>query len=436
MLIVKSPKVINHFNHLHKMKINPFKPNSPSRSGMFVGRINEIEKLEASLIQTRANQSVSFLLTGERGIGKTSLLNLIKFFAEGYIEVREQKLNFLVVEIDITKDTTRFGLIKKIELALSRKLAQTEKTKKVFNDIWNFVKKFEVAGVKYNDSNNQEKELLFEEFSYSLADTLNRITNLSDTNFDAKYDGILLLIDEADNASDTIDLGVFVKLLTERLQKEGSEKLMFGIAGLPRIKDILIKSHPSSLRIFEEIELDRLNNDEIKEIIQKVLENGKVLNDYETVVDDKAQDLLVEFSEGFPHFIHQYGYCAFELSDGKMITTTNVINGAFGKRGALELIGNKYYKDDYYNKLQVDSYRQVLNIMAESMDGWITKSQIKTKFKGNDATLNNAITALRKRNIILSKQGSKGTYRLQDKGFAWWILMNCKKEEQQIKGTK
>ena len=413
------------------MKINPFKPNSPSRPGMFVGRINEIEKLEASLIQTRANQSVSFLLAGERGIGKTSLLNLIKYFAEGDIEVRNQKLNFLVVETDITKDTSRLGLIKKIELALNRKLSQTEKARKAFSEIWNFVKMFEVAGVKYNTNDAQEYELLFEEFSYSIADTLNRITNPKETSFDAKYDGILILIDEADSANDNLDLGAFVKLITERLQKEGSERLMFGIAGLPKVKEVLIKSHPSSLRIFEEIELDRLNNEEIKEVISKVLINGQELNGFEIKIDEKAESLLISFSEGFPHFIHQYGYCAFELSDGKLISEQNVILGAFGKKGALEIIGNKYYKDDYYNKLQVDSYRQVLNIMAESMDGWVTKAQIKAKFKGNEITLKNAITALRSRNIILSKVGTKGTYRLQDKGFAWWILMNCKKDEQQ-----
>lgn len=412
------------------MKINPFKPNSPSSPGVFVGRLTEIEKLEASLIQTKANQSVSFLLTGERGIGKTSLLNLIKYFAEGDIEVRGQKLNFLVIETDITKDTTRLGLIKKIELALNRKLSKSEKARKAFNEIWSFVKKFEIAGVKYNENNPQDNELLFEEFSYSIADTLNRITNSKDNNFDAKYDGILLLIDEADSASENIDLGAFVKLLTERLQKEGSEKFMFGIAGLPKVKEVLLRSHPSSLRIFEEVELDRLTKDEIKEVIAKVLEKGKELNIHSISIEEEAEKLLVNFSEGFPHFIHQYGYCSYELSDGKKITTDNVLQGAFGKKGAIELIGNKYYKDDYYNKLQVDSYRQVLNIMAESLDGWVTKNEIKQKFKGSEITLKNAITALRTRNIILSKEGTKGTYRLQDKGFAWWIMMNCKKEEQ------
>jgi Cdc6-like AAA superfamily ATPase len=415
------------------MKINPFKPNSPISPGMFVGRTEEIIKIEAALIQTRANQSVNFLLSGERGIGKTSLLLLIKYFAEGLIEVRGEKLNFLVIETDITKDTSQIGLIKKIELALRRKLAQTEKAKKIFSDIWSFAKNIEIAGVKVNSSKTEvNSELIFEEFSYSIADTLNRITKDGSSTFDAKYDGILILIDEADSASDKLDLGAFVKILIERLQKEGSEKLLFGIAGLPKMKEILFKSHPSSLRLFTEINLDRLSNDEVRQVISMVLDHSKELNKKETKIDEDATLSLINYSEGFPHFIQQHGYCSFEVCNGDVITQTDVFKGAFGKNGAIEAIGNKYYRDDYYNKIQRDNYRQVLNIMAESLDGWVTKKEISKKYKGTETTLSNAITALLKRNIIVPKEGVKGSYRLQDKGFAMWIMMYCKQQEQDV----
>ena len=68
--------------------------------------------------------------------------------------------------------------------------------------------------------------------------------------------------------------------------------------------------------------------------------------------------------------------------------------------------------------------------MAAKLDEWVTKTHIKNKFKGQAQTLDNAINALRTRGIILSKEGSKGTYRLQDKGFAWWIVMNQEKENK------
>lgn len=413
------------------MKINPFSPNSPSGPGMFAGRINEITAIEKILLQTRANKGHGFLLIGQRGIGKTSLLNLVKVQAEGSIKTNGENLNFLVIEIDITKDTTQFTLIKKIELALKRKLAKTEPTRKLFADIWSFIGKIEAAGVKINTSKETDGELIFEEFSYSLADTLHRISNKTmTTKFDASYDGILLIIDEADNASKELQLGSFAKLLTERLQKEGTQQLMIGISGLPKTKAILVESHPSSLRIFEELFLDRLIDDDVKYVLKRVLEHSNEINGQPTEMTKEAEDLLVKLSEGFPHFIHQYGYCAFDLSDGKTISEINVVKGAFGDNGAIEKIGDKYYRDDYYNKIKVESYRQVLTIMAEKLDEWVTKKFIKSKFKGNDTTLNNAINALRTRGIILSKEGSHGTYRLQDKGFAWWIVMNQEKEKK------
>ncbi|MDI6740387.1 MAG: hypothetical protein QME74_08500 [Candidatus Edwardsbacteria bacterium] len=56
------------------MRINPFNPNSPVNPGFFVGRLDEIKSIERSLIQTRADSPCHFMITGERGIGKSSLL--------------------------------------------------------------------------------------------------------------------------------------------------------------------------------------------------------------------------------------------------------------------------------------------------------------------------------------------------------------------------
>jgi hypothetical protein len=87
------------------------------------------------------------------------------------------------------------------------------------------------------------------------------------------------------------------------------------------------------------------------------------------------------------------------------------------------MIGAQYYRDDFYSKIKTESYRQVLRIMADRLDGWVTRTDIRKRFKGSDTILNNAIKALRDRHIILSKEGTKGVYRLQHKGFAYWIKL-------------
>lgn len=99
-------------------RINPFEPNSPVNPGSFVGRLEEIRRLERSLVQTSAGRPVNFMITGERGIGKTSLLNYLKHMAEGRIEAGDTTVSFLVIDTDVDQTTTQQGLVQKIELGI------------------------------------------------------------------------------------------------------------------------------------------------------------------------------------------------------------------------------------------------------------------------------------------------------------------------------
>jgi AAA+ ATPase superfamily predicted ATPase len=405
-------------------KINPFRPNSPVNPGTFVGRLNESDKLENHLLQTQAGRPVNFLLTGERGIGKTSLLVYLKYIATGAIPLQERNLSFLVVETDIDEVVDQLALVKKVELGLRKELAKTEKARQFLADAWKFLQRLEGGGFSLKPQDRKDHDLIVEEFGYSLAETVERITSAKpDDTFSKNYDGLLLLIDEADNSSDDLRLGSFLKLLLERLQKNGCNHVMVGLAGLPEVRNVLVNSHPSSLRIFEELPLGRLTDAEVEDVIELCLERANKENADQTSITPSAKRKLVDLSEGFPHFIQQFGYCAFEIDKDGQIDDTDVANAAFGPRGGLELIGDCYYRTDFYNKIQKESYRQVLRIMAEKQDAWITKSEIKRKFSGTEATLDNAIHALRNRHIILSREGHRGVYRLQHRGFAMWIKL-------------
>ena len=391
---------------------------------MFVGRVTELDKLEAALLQTRSGQPTNFMLTGERGIGKTSLLDYLKDVAAGSIENDSEKSSFLVIETDVDKKTTALGLVRKIELGLRRELGKSEKARKWLSGAWQFLQRAEAAGISLREKRESDADLVVEEFAYSLAETVNRVTSApSDDTFTAKYDGLLLLIDEADNASADLGLGSFTKLLLERLQRQNCERVMVGLAGLPEVRQVLLDSHPSSLRLFEEVPLSRLSDSEVKSVIKICLERANKVNDQKTMITPEAEQILINLSEGYPHFIQQFGYCAFAADADGLIDRSDVMDSALGKRGGLEIIGDRYYRNDFYNKIKKDSYRQVLRIMADKHDGWVTKAEIKEKFDGKESTLDNAIQALRERHIILSQEGQRGVYRLQHRGFALWIKL-------------
>lgn len=405
-------------------RINPFEPGATVSPGMFVGRSKELNRVIKGFAQTIAGKHENFLIVGERGIGKSSFLNYLRYVAEGSIPANGNTINFLVIDTDISEKTTQLDLVKKIEMSLNNALAKDEKTRAFFKDTWAFLKKFEAAGVSLkNGESFLSEELMTEEFSYSLANTIERVINKSGAgdSMGASYDGVLLLIDETDNASKELNFGSFIKLLIERLERRGIENFMVCFAGIHDIIDKLRESHASSLRLFTELSLDRLDDDEIELVIQMALKSANKTNTLNTSITSNARTQLVSFAEGYPHFIQQFGYSAFETDTDGKISKEDVLDGAIKSDGAIEEIGNKYYRDSFYIKIKKDSYRQVLRIMAEESDGWVSKSDIKEKFTGKDSTLDNAIAALRNRGIILSKLGEIGVYRLQHKGFALWI---------------
>ena len=158
-------------------------------------------------------------------------------------------------------------------------------------------------------------------------------------------------------------------------------------------------------------------------VIDRALSEANNENAEKTGIDDAGRAGLINLSEGYPHFIQQFGYSAFSADTDLMIDRDDVAKGAFGPMGAMEKIGDRYYRDDFYNKIQKDSYRQVLRIMADNENRWVAKADIRSKFRGNTSTLDNAIQALRDRKIILVKEGERGMYRLQHRGFAFWIKL-------------
>lgn len=407
------------------MKINPFKPNSPVNPGMFVGRLNELSRIENALIQAKAGEPAHFMVTGERGIGKSSLFLYLDYVATGKIEIEKQKVNFLVVHLDLDSATTQFGLIQRIEKHLSYALGQTEPARNFLKSAWEFIQKVRImdSGIEAG-SPAVLNEVLMDEFSLSLVKIVDRISSQEESAmFSAKYDGVLMLIDEADNCSQELQLGSFLKLLLERLQRQGCCKVLVGLAGLPDLRLRLHASHPSSLRIFEELPLGRLSDAEVERVIDMCLAKANKDNIEQTTISNSAKKMLVSLSEGYPHFIQQFGYSSFATDVDNCIDTDDVHKSAFGERGALDLIGDRYYRNNFYNKISQESYRQVLRIMANDLDGWVARTKIQGSFKGKDSILNNAIKALRDRHIILSKEGVKGVYRLQHKGFALWIKL-------------
>jgi len=404
-------------------KLNPFKPNSPVPSGMFAGRISEIEALEHGLFQAQNSQPAYFLVTGERGIGKSSLLSLIRPTAGGDIKSpNHDEFNFVVVSTVLSNKSTLSSFIKLIERDLKRELSKIERFRDFLDETWSFVKRIRIMDSGIGEGMvSEDVDLVIDDFAFSLSQTCERICN-PERNEDRK-DGLILFVDEADNACPDLHLGYFFKVVTELLQRHGCNNVMFVVAGLPDVIEKLAQSHGSSVRIFTELRIGALSPDDRKFVVDIGLAEGNRINKEETTITAEAKTAISTLSEGYPHFIQQFAYSAFEANTDGEISRDDVSQGAFSKGGALDAIGTRYYQAAYNEQIKSDEYREVLEIMAEKLNTWIKKSEIREKFSGEDQTLTDALKALTARKIILKNPSKIGEYRLQQRGFALWIKL-------------
>lgn len=113
-----------------------------------------------------------------------------------------------------------------------------------------------------------------------------------------KRDGLLILLDEFDVIADKASLGSLIKSLS-------SDTVKFGICGVARDLNGLVKDHASVERLLEEgaIHVRTMPPDEARAIIYTANERFG----HQLLFDEDAIERIVSLSEGYPYLVHMFG---------------------------------------------------------------------------------------------------------------------------------
>lgn len=395
-------------------KYNPFKPGSIVHPGMFAGRMEELKILEKALFQTANGNPAHFIIHGERGIGKSSLLMIVNHIARGNVEaaILKQQFNFLTINVELEPNDEYGDVITKIARELQRELGRSEVLKKKLKSLWEFITNWEVMGVKYKRETTPLEAMLEE-----LSDKFSAIAEV----LAKDHSGIYIFIDEADKPINGAGLGEFVKVFTERLAKRGTNNVALGIIGISNVIEKMKQSHESSVRILTPIFLRPLNEPDRKLVVARGLEEANAKNDVETKITDKALDSISKYSEGYPYFIQQYAFSSFDHDLDNNIDEKDVRDALVKENGALQLLGQRYFENMYTDEIRSDDYRTVLQVIAKHMPNEVSRKQIIDESKLKPHTVDNALTALKKRGSITPISGHDGLFKLPSLSFAAWI---------------
>lgn len=243
--------------------VDPFTPNRPiDDPDRFFGRVDPVNEMIDSLFQIKNGNPKHTIVTGDRGVGKSSLLTQIYLTAIGNNSLTDrlkidrgvEQYDYVTVWHDVDATQTAFDL----SFAM---LGKFESSFKKF--VSGFTLEVDVAGfgkLGRDKQNPMNMTQLIEEF-------VQRIKSVSVAAEKNKKDGVLIFIDELDRIRQDSMISSFFKLTSERLAREDVKKVGFICAGITGAVQKLEEEHASILRTFRDVPLPRFEQDETAQIL-------------------------------------------------------------------------------------------------------------------------------------------------------------------------
>lgn len=286
-------------------KINPFNPNSTVSPTLFAGRVEQIFNILNKLKQVKNAMPVSFILHGDRGIGKTALSKLIKYIVSGK-NLFNEKLSFTTSYYSVNKNQSIQSVLESSLNLLTEQLDKNVITslRDTFSDILKNGK-FTFPYFSYSKDNTIQKTHNLKDYVVSI------LTKLIKSNI--KSDGVLIIIDEIHNLSDLKNIAHIFKAISTTLDVNDCGKISFMLLGSTKSMHIFFEGDDSAKRHFDSIPLMSMSDKESLEILTKGFDQIKVKYQKNKV------NQYVKQASGYPHSIQLLGCNIISIdTDGKI----------------------------------------------------------------------------------------------------------------------
>lgn len=315
----------------------------------FAGRKSAVGDLYYSLLSEGANIAI----VGNRGIGKTSLARQLMNISKGDNSLlgrlslpHDRSFDFLTIYLACGNTTNSTEALLERLLTSSSCLADwiydVPKARKIMTG---YSPKFgaNILGITAELGGEKKEEIQTERAisSHSIDSVFTNVANAI-TEEGLSRDGLLIIVDEFDQISDTTGFASFLKALATN-----APKVKFGIVGVAKDIQMLMKEHASSDRLFAGsiIALPSMSLPELKEIVDIAeSEIGGYIK-----FEEAAKEKLSSLAQGHPYMVHLVGKYALRLAyhENRQVIAANDIDEtlkSIAERQADPVLEGRYRK--------------------------------------------------------------------------------------------
>lgn len=387
---------------------SPFTPGHIVDPTHFFGRSAEVDLLRRGLMQTSKGKLQTYFITGERGMGKSSLAYLVKSLgkkdydlvgahafvggAESNEEVVRRLFESLLTE---TKDSS-FGV-------------------KVKDFLGNHVKEVGLYGINltFTPSKNDLESL-----------TRNVIQSLKALREKLGTKGLVLIVDDINGIAENPQFANYLKSIVDQAATiDGETPIMLILVGLPSIRQKLLAAQPSVGRIFEVVEIRQLSSEDTHEFFRNMFHS------VDMDISAEALKALTQFSGGYPMLLHEIGDSVFWNDKDWHIDMNDAMSGI---SEAARRVGEKYLETQVYSAIRSANYHSIIRKMVDGNIGSsFTKTQVEKLLSPDEKKVfHNFLKKMKDLGVLRSGE-NQGEYHYSNELYRLYIGMTAQRGMEQ-----
>ncbi len=372
---------------------SPFTPGRPVPFEFFVGRIEEIERLHRKIRDSLAATRVEVaFVTGERGIGKSSLASFARFLGERDRSV--VGIHALLGGVDTVE-----GAVKRVFDQLLKEQATGtyfEKVKELFSKN---IKKVGLFGntVEF-DASAPELRSLADHFGDALRGLLSKFEKT----------GFVLILDDINGLAQSRTFADWFKSLVDGIsvsKGKGKFPLAVILVGLEERRRAMIESQPSVARIFDVVEIRPWTEGETRDFFSKTFQKA------EMTCSQEAVDYMTRYAGGLPVLAHEIGDAAFAADNDGAIGMDDAMSGTLA---AADRVGSRYLDPVVYRSMRSLRYRAILRRMARELSHQqFTRSSVRGSLpEAERKVFDNFLGKMKRLGVVVEDpEGGRGAYK-------------------------
>ncbi|MBN2351974.1 MAG: ATP-binding protein, partial [Spirochaetales bacterium] len=361
--------------------IDPFTPNRPiDDPDRFFGREDSVNELVDSIYQIMHGNPKHTIITGARGVGKSSLLTQVYRTSTGDNRLTDrlgvdrgvERYDFVSIWQDVDSNQGVDELASSILGKFDSDLKKIFDKVRIEIDLKGFLK---LSREKKSKSSISD---FSEEFTSRMARIQKKAVELGKS-------GVLVFIDELDRIRPNSGISSFFKLVTERLNRENVKNTGFVCAGITGAVQKLEEEHSSILRTFRDVPLETFNEKEVGSILRAGFDAAN--HKYNL---GKVAKKVLDVTSGLPEPVHLLGSEMLSVDVDGYIDASDFDNAI--KKIVTDVRKNKLAS--ILKKAGGGMYQKIVQAMAKSAKKYVPLDFIaknigrdQSQFSTNMATL-------------------------------------------------